>query len=284
MARQNAMRNPKRTSATASALMIGVGLVGFITIFAASVKASINKVVDTSMRSDFLPVRFAGTETQPFTIGAIFSEEQTGARLSDDQNRDVLITRSAALTARPDTTDVKILVTAASGVSTERARAALDEATRGYATAQVQDRNDFKDSQAAQVEMMLNLIYALLALAVVIALIGIANTLALSIHERRRELGLLRAVGMTRQQVRSTIRWESVIIALLGTGLGLAISLFFGWVLIQAMVDQGVDTLDIPAGRLAVIAMAGALAGIVAAILPARRAARLDTLRVISST
>ena len=87
----------------------------------------------------------------------------------------------------------------------------------------MQDRDEFKAAQGAQVDMMLNLIYALLGLAVLIALLGIANTLALSIFERTRELGLLRAVGMTRRQLRATVRWEAVIIALLGTTLGLAI-------------------------------------------------------------
>jgi putative ABC transport system permease protein len=98
--------------------------------------------------------------------------------------------------------------------------------------ADVLDREAFTDAKGEQIDMILNLIYALLALAVIIALLGIANTLALSIFERTRELGLLRAVGMTKAQVRSTVRWEAVIISLLGTTLGLAIGTSFGWVMV----------------------------------------------------
>jgi putative ABC transport system permease protein len=130
---------------------------------------------------------------------------------------------------------------------------------------------------------MLGLFYALLMLAVVIALLGIANTLALSIFERTRELGLLRAVGMSRAQVRSTIRWESIIIAVFGTTLGLAIGTFFGWAIVHAMADQGIDTLTIPVTSLAIVTGIAAVAGAVAAVLPARRAAKLDVLEALVS-
>jgi putative ABC transport system permease protein len=123
----------------------------------------------------------------------------------------------------------------------------------------------------------------MLALAVIIALLGIANTLALSIFERTRELGLLRAVGMTRAQLRSTVRWEAVIIALFGTFLGLAIGLFFGWALVEALKSQGFTTLTVPPGQILTVVVVAALAGVVAAILPGRRAARLDVLRAIAS-
>ena len=97
---------------------------------------------------------------------------------------------------------------------------------------------------------MLNLVYVLLVMALVIALFGIANTLALSVFERTREFGLLRAVGMSRAQVRSSVRWESVLIALLGTVLGTAIGLGFGWALVQALKDKGIGTLSIPTTQL----------------------------------
>jgi putative ABC transport system permease protein len=147
----------------------------------------------------------------------------------------------------------------------------------------VQDRDAFKASMGEQIDMLLNLIYALLALAVIIALLGIANTLALSIFERTRELGLLRAVGMTRGQVRATVRWESVIIALLGTTLGLAIGTSFGWVMVKALENQGLNTFTIPVGQLAVVVAIAGIAGVVAAVLPARRAAKLDVLEAISA-
>jgi putative ABC transport system permease protein len=120
-------------------------------------------------------------------------------------------------------------------------------------------------------------------LAVVIALLGIGNTLALSVYERNRELGILRAVGMTRKQLRATIRWESVIIALQGTILGLIIAVFFGWALSGALKSQGFNVLSLPYVTLSVIAGLGALAGILAAIRPARRAAKLKILQAITS-
>jgi putative ABC transport system permease protein len=133
------------------------------------------------------------------------------------------------------------------------------------------------------VDQLLGLVYALLGLAIIIALLGIGNTLALSIIERTRELGVLRAVGMTQAQLRSTIRWESVIIAIQGTLLGLVIGLFFGWALVSALHDEGLTTFSVPIGTLAVVVVLAALAGVVAAVLPARRAARLDVLRALSA-
>ena len=126
--------------------------------------------------------------------------------------------------------------------------AAIESAVTGYASAEVLDKDAFLESVNGEIDTILGLFYALLALAVVIALLGIANTLALSVFERTRELGLLRAVGMGRGQVRSAIRWESIIIAVFGATLGLAIGTFFGWAIVRAMSDQGIDTLD-RAGR-----------------------------------
>jgi putative ABC transport system permease protein len=122
-----------------------------------------------------------------------------------------------------------------------------------------------------------------LLFAVLIALIGIANTLALSIYERTREIGLLRAVGMSRRQIRSTVRWESVIIALFGTLLGIVIGLFFGWSVVTALHKQGITTFDPAIKQLVIIVLFAAVSGIVAAILPARRAAKLDVLRAVST-
>jgi len=127
------------------------------------------------------------------------------------------------------------------------------------------------------------LVYALLALAILIALLGIGNTLALSVFERTRELGVMRAVGMTRRQLRATIRWESVIIALQGTVLGLMIGVFFGWALVLAMKDQGLTVFSLPVLSLVIVVVLAAVAGVVAAILPGRRAARLNILHAIVS-
>ena len=120
-------------------------------------------------------------------------------------------------------------------------------------------------------------------LAIVIALFGIANTLGLSIIERRHELGLLRAVGMSRRQLRSSVRWESVIIALLGTLLGLVIGVVFAWAMVKALADQGIDKFSVAPGQLLIIVILAGLFGVLAAAWPARRAAKLDVLSAIQS-
>jgi putative ABC transport system permease protein len=179
--------------------------------------------------------------------------------------------------------DQYVFIKLARDVSPAEGRKAIDTVIKAYPNAELQDRTEFKDAQAAQINQLLGLIYVLLALAVVIALIGIANTLALSIYERTRELGLLRAVGMSRRQLRSTVRWESVIISLLGTLLGLAIGLFFGWAVVEALADQGITKFAPPGGQLVLVVIIGGIAGVIAAIGPARRAAKLDVLRAVSS-
>lgn len=152
-----------------------------------------------------------------------------------------------------------------------------------YPGTTVLDQAGYKADQTKFVDQMLGLIYALLALAILIALLGIGNTLGLSILERTRELGVMRGVGMTRSQLRSAIRWEPVLIAVQGTLLGLLVGVFFGWALVRALRPQGFVAFSIPMGSLAVIVVLAALAGVVAAILPARRAARLNVLRAVVS-
>jgi putative ABC transport system permease protein len=148
---------------------------------------------------------------------------------------------------------------------------------------QVKDQAEYKQQQENQVNQLLTLFYALLVLAVVIAFIGIVNTLALSVLERLRELGLLRAIGMTRGQLRSMIRWEAVIIALLGTALGLVIGVFFGWTLVRALHGQGVTEFSMPIRTLLLFVLSAAVAAVVAAVLPGRRAARVDILQAIAT-
>ena len=169
----------------------------------------------------------------------------------------------------------------APGTSAEGGRSAIDQVAAAYPNAQVHDLTEFKAVQARPIDQMLSLIYALLFLAVLIALMGIANTLALSIHERTRELGVLRAVGMSRSQLRSSVRWESMIVALFGTALGLVVGLFFGWSIVHAMGPKGITELSVPVGQLSVVAVLAAFAGVAAALLPARRASRLNALEAI---
>ncbi len=368
LARENAMRNPKRTSSTAAALMVGVGLVAFFTIFFASATASLNHTIDQEFHGDFLvssgqegqgkaglpheldqqlsavpgvkavlavqvgPAEINGSggvlpgiETGPIdqiadiavsegstsalgadsiavsrsyaddhhlsigsTVPAKFTDtaptELTVAAIYDksDMVGNYFVSREGFQAHFDQPNDTQLFVSADKS-ELASVRTAIDEATAAYPTADVQDISEFKAQQAAQVNTVLTLVYVLLALAIVIAVLGIINTLALSIFERTRELGLMRAVGMARAQVRSSVRWESVIIALLGTGLGLVIGLFFGWAAVQALSSEGINTLAVPGGTLLVVVLLAIVAGAGAAVLPARRASRLDILSAISS-
>ena len=170
----------------------------------------------------------------------------------------------------------------APGVTTAAALAAVKKLSAQYAVgATVQDQAAYKAAQTKPINQLLALVYVLLALAIVIALLGIGNTLALSIFERTRELGVMRAVGMTRRQLRSTIRWESVIIALQGTLLGLLVGIFFGWALVRAQKSQGITVFSVPYLTLVIVIVLAGLAGVAAAILPSRRAAKLNILHAI---
>ena len=163
-----------------------------------------------------------------------------------------------------------------------QARDAADRVAKQFPNVKMEDQVQFRASQAAQVDQLLGLITALLGLAIWIAVIGIVNTLALSIYERTREIGLLRAVGMIRRQVKSMIRWESVIIAVFGALLGTAVGVFFGWAMVQALSDQGITELAIPGVQLVIYVVLAGLIGVLAAMRPARRAAKLDVLSAIS--
>ena len=178
-----------------------------------------------------------------------------------------------------------VLVEAAPGVPVADAEAAVARVAEGYGSPDVADKAEFAASAAGNVDMLLTIIYALLALAIVIALMGIANTLSLSIHERTRELGLLRAVGQTRRQVRAMVRGESVVIAAFGAVGGVVLGVFLGWALVRvAGAASGVlDVFDLPTARLVVVLAVGALAGVVAGLRPARRASRLDILAAIAT-
>jgi putative ABC transport system permease protein len=130
---------------------------------------------------------------------------------------------------------------------------------------------------------MLLLIYALLGLALVIAVLGIVNTLALSVIERTREVGLLRAIGLSRRQLRTMIRLEAIVIAVLGAVLGVGMGLVFGLALMTSLADEGLEVVQVPVGQLAAYGVAAGLVGVLAAVFPARRAARLDVLRAVAT-
>jgi putative ABC transport system permease protein len=174
-----------------------------------------------------------------------------------------------------------VFVRKADGVDTATARSAIEQVADGFPGAKVLDQSGYEADQTQFIDQLLNLIYVMLLLAIFIALLGIANTLALSIIERTRELGMMRAVGMKRSQLRSMIRWESVIIAIQGTLLGIVVGVFFGWALVTALSDEGIETFRLPVATLVVIVVLAALAGVLAAVWPARRAAKLDVLRAV---
>ncbi len=222
-----------------------------------------------------LKVQFTTTGTKTFTIQAIYGARQLAG--------DYVLPLAAAEQNFSQQLDFQVYVRLAAGVTPADGRSAIDPIIAHYPTAKLMDRTEFKHEQLAQINQMLNLVYGLLALALFIALIGIANTLALSIHERTRELGLLRAVGMTRPQLRSTVRSESVIIALLGAAEGLVVGTLFGWAIVSALKSAGVTQLSVPIVQLVVVALLAALAGVLAAVGPGRRAARLDVLRAITT-
>ena len=364
LGRENAMRNPRRTAATSSALMIGLGLIAMVSILSASLKASFDAALQDTLRADlvltsssFLPFSqevaartadvdgveavsafrqggfkvndsdAAMTGVDPATIetvanlgpseGAIASldggdvlvydqtMEDNGWAVGDDlpsafatigddpltiggtfdDNRLVgdyvvsLDTFDELFRAQLDTF---VFVKVADGADTAAVQGDVEQATAEFGNIEVQDQAAFRDQQAGFVNQLLGLVTAMLFLAVVIALFGIANTLSLSIFERTRELGLLRAVGMGRTQVKRMIRWESVIIAILGALFGIAIGIFFGWALQQALAPEGITEFVLPVGQLVFFLILAALAGVVVALLPARRAAKLNVLEAIS--
>jgi putative ABC transport system permease protein len=182
----------------------------------------------------------------------------------------------------PQTLDSTVVILKPSDVSTGRAQQVVDSVAKQFGGIKAQNKAQFKDSQVAQFNQILGLMYVLLAFAVFIALIGIVNTLALSIYERTREIGLLRAVGMTRVQLRRMIRGEAVIVAVFGSLLGLVIGVGFGAAIVQALKDQGIG-LTVPVGQLVLFVGLAGLAGLLSGWLPARRAARLDVLGAINA-
>jgi putative ABC transport system permease protein len=147
----------------------------------------------------------------------------------------------------------------------------------------VKDEQAFAAEQRAPIDRIIAIIYVLLFFAVVIAVLGIVNTLALSVIERTREIGLLRAIGVSRRQLRLMIRLESVVIAVLGAVLGVALGIVFGVTLMYSLRDQGLERISIPVVQLVVFLALSLVIGVLAAVFPARRAARLDVLRAIST-
>jgi len=223
----------------------------------------------TATRAEAIPV--AGVYTDDKSLGS-----NTSYLLGFDPETDQWEQRFT------DATDLFVIVRKPAGASTAEAEKIVMQVANDVGGVKAENKAEFKESQIAQFNQILGLMYVLLLFAVIIALIGIVNTLALSIYERTRELGLLRAVGMSRTQMRRMVRGEAVIVAVFGSLLGLGIGLVFGTAIIKALESEGI-TLAIPVGQLAVFVVLAGLAGLVAGMPPARRAARLDVLDAIST-
>jgi putative ABC transport system permease protein len=367
LARDNAQRNPSRTAATASALMIGLGVVVFVAVFAQGLKSSfidgfdrmvtgdyvisganyLTLPVDTARRVQSVPsvdvatplvaqqvqangdriVPLYGVDPSAFRrvwnfewLGeaddtafsgldaeAALLEEQTAetlgvavgdtVRVATMEGREaelevrgvyrdpimlngMLVTQSGYASLFPRPQVFMVIVSAAAGADAAQTRQSIEAALADTPTAEVRSNEEYKDTIVGLVNQLLNLLYGLLALSVIISLFGIVNTLVLSVYERTREIGLLRAIGSSRSQVGSTVRYESVITSIMGGVMGIVIGTIFAYVVTMRFGGQGI-TFSIPVLQLIVFFVLAILVGVIAAILPARRAARIDILDAI---
>jgi putative ABC transport system permease protein len=179
--------------------------------------------------------------------------------------------------------DVSVFVRAEGGVTSANT-GALKKVTDTYPSVKLQSRNEFIDEQSKSIDGFLNFIYALLGMSIFIAVIGIVITLMLAVYERRRELGLLRAVGMTRRQVRSSVLWESMITAVVGVIMGAVLGVSLGWIIVKALEDQGLSVFSLPISTIVWAALLSLVFAAGAAVIPARRAAKADVLEAIATT
>jgi putative ABC transport system permease protein len=178
---------------------------------------------------------------------------------------------------------VQIYVKGADG-ETGATRATLDSIVDQFPTTQVQSRNGFIDAQSSQIDGFLNFLYALLGMSVFIAIIGVAITLWLAVWERRREIGLLRAVGMTKRQVRSSVLWESLITGVVGVVMGVVLGTVLGWIIVKAFEDDGLGVFQLPISTILVAAgVLFALSGL-AALIPGRKGSNANMLEAIATT
>ena len=231
---------------------------------------------DRALRpGDSVQVTFGRGSTQTLRVaGTYLANQLVGPYLLDQF-------ASQQFTNRLDSV---LLVEARKGVSAEQVRASVDRVVAAEPTVEVLNRAEFTKSTTSQIDTVTTIITILLGLSILIAVLGIVNTLALAVIERTHELGLLRAVGLSRRQTRRMVTVEAVIVSVFGALLGIGVGSVFGIAFQRALADQGIDQLSFPAGRLVVFVVVAGLAGVLAALLPARRAARLDVLRAIATT
>lgn len=366
LARTNSVRNPRRTSATAFALTLGLMLVAVIGTLGTSFKGTVDSAVDSGIKADYivagtnnLPIPAAvydsvakadgvktavsmgvvqakiGDDTvtgyaalggQPSEVATMTMKDGASDQLPADgmmvserasENRgwhrgDVVTLTGATgqqvkttvagvyadnevlqpwlvgpqvydeLVPPPARISAVVLVTPTAGITDDQLRSNLENATDSYLTVQVQDRQQFKNSASSQIDQMLATLYAMLGLALLIAVLGIVNTLALSVVERTREIGMLRAVGMLRAQVRRSIYLESVLIAIFGAIVGVVLGCLIGWALVRTLAKWGLGAPVLPWNLIVITLIASAFVGVLAALWPAVRAARTRPLEAIA--
>jgi len=226
-----------------------------------------------------LPVEFPGGRTTQLTVGALSDQGTAGGFGTQGGLFFGIATVEKYV---PNGQDSTLYVNAASGTGADQLRKALDTTLKPYPQVQVRDEADYKKLIHDQIAVLLYLVYALLGLAIVIAVLGVVNTLALSVVERTREIGLLRAIGLGRRQLRRMIRLESVVIAVFGAVLGLGLGLVWGVCAQQVLALQGMKALAVPWTTIIAVVIGSAVVGIVAALLPALRASRMNVLAAIA--
>jgi putative ABC transport system permease protein len=366
MARQNSARNPKRTSRTASPVLIGVALVTAVTALAASIKGQIDDVFTAQFKGEyaistdargfggispslaidlnklpqvekatgfgFLTVKIEDkgqylTTITPETVEGLWNIGLINATYADLTTSDIFVSektakkKNIAIGSVLQTTfgdgstrplkvagffvndeignyianshlvdgsaiimfDIGVYIKTKDSVGKAEAFTALENAVKKYGQGELLTKQQYIDKQSGQVNQLLGLIYGLLMLSVIISIVGIIITLLLSVFERQRELGLLRAVGMTRSQVRTTVRWESVITSLLGAVLGIILGIGLGWVIVFALKDQGLTSFKLPVTPTIVIMVMSFIVGLLAAIYPAWRATRVNILDALNT-
>ncbi|MEV7387616.1 FtsX-like permease family protein [Streptomyces sp. NPDC091215] len=374
MSQRNALRNPRRTGATAAALMVGLALVGGMSVASASMSKSFDQQIDRTLGADFviqngnflpftheitdkvratdgvglvvrqrftpvavrlpdgkrvtttaagydpqvdavahvaykggdtaaaladgslgmdvnfaedhkvrlgsvLPVEFPGGKSAEMKVGAL-TDQDSGSGFGTQGG--LFFGIATVEKYVPNGQDSSLYVNRASGTSPDQLRKNLDRTLAPFPQVQVRDEADYKKLVHDQIAVLLYLVYALLGLAIVIAVLGVVNTLALSVVERTREIGLLRAIGLARRQLRRMIRLESVVIAVFGAVLGLALGLVWGVCTQQVLALQGMKALAVPWGTIVAVVIGSAVVGIVAALLPALRASRMNVLAAIA--
>lgn len=364
LARQNSVRNPRRTAATASALMIGLTLITGMTVMAGSLQKSIDRMAASAIRADYVVSMANGNELSPdvektlkstegvtdtsplrnapariddtteyltgvdgsaigkltdlpvddgtFAVGGakVVVDEETaklhgwkagsdftasyedGARQrltvagvyeANELIRGILLDTSALAPHQKDPTDMQVMVKTSGGAS-DATKDRLEKALGSNPAIKVQSKKDLSDSIAQMFTLMLNMLYGLLAMAVIVAVLGVINTLAMSVFERSQEIGMLRAIGLDRRAVKRMVRLESLVISLFGGVLGIGLGVFFGWAAGELVgTRMATYELVLPWDRMAVFLLMAAGVGVLAALWPARRAARLNMLAAIKS-